>query len=379
MPWEPEVLEVIMLKKHLALFGFIIFANITLLLSETINNIQIGRNLCVDEAQNIYTHNDSYSIIKYSPKGKQLLIIGRRGEGPGDIKNIGWFDINPKDKMLYVTERVDGNRRISIFSTDTGKYIDNWKFEFDWHNWEGIQLIQFDHLGNVYIEVAKSSWRWYKSFKIGSLEKAVFKYSCNGKKLKEFYRLESDFMAERPGKGNITIPYCNYLFWKVDSNHVVIRENAKSYISVFNLKGKLIKEIKLPIEKIRITGKDLDMWENNQRSVPFIKKGIAEGWFDIKFWRRNLPFPKYKNLSGYQMFFDSKGFLYSYKFSDESEKENIWLRIDITTGKNSIINFPIERRLRCIKYGYFYFSIYDEEEPMLLKIEESSIIDKDAR
>jgi hypothetical protein len=127
----------------------------------------------------------------------------------------------------------------------------------------------------------------------------------------------------------------------------------------------------LPIDQIRFTDKDLDKWENNLRSNPSIKTGVKEGWFDIKFWRKNLPFPKYKNLSGYQMFFDSMGFLYSYKFKDQEEKANIWLKIDITTGENTIIDFPINHRLICVKDGYFYFSIYneeDEQEQIVLKI-----------
>jgi hypothetical protein len=103
-----------MADKRLILIGFIIFIAVALWPSEIIKDIHIGRNLCIDDEQNIYTHYDSYSIIKYSPQGKQLLIIGRRGEGPGDIKRIGWFEINPKDSMLYVTELFNGNRRVSI-------------------------------------------------------------------------------------------------------------------------------------------------------------------------------------------------------------------------------------------------------------------------
>jgi hypothetical protein len=238
---------------------------------------------------------------------------------------------------------------------------------------EGIPYIQFDHLGNVYIEAVKSVWRQHKSFRIGALEKAVFKYSHSGKKLKEIYRLKSDFMAEKPGKGNITIPYCNYLYWKVYKEFVFIRENSNAYLSVFDLNGQPIKEIQLPFEKIRLTNKDLDDWEKELLSIPFIRKGTKQGWFDIKFWRRNLPFPKYKSLSGYPMFFDSKGFLYSYKFSKDSKKENIWAKINIATGKNRTITFPPNYRLRCIKSGYFYFSIKnkEDEEPMVLKIAEN--------
>ncbi|UCH96950.1 MAG: hypothetical protein JSV88_08900 [Candidatus Aminicenantes bacterium] len=370
-------LEAGMLKMRLISFGFIIFISIALWPSEVLKNVKAGRYFCVDNDQNIYTHNDSYSVIKYSSKGKPLLIIGRKGEGPGDIKRIGWFEINPKGSMLYVTENVNGNRRISIFSTVNGQYIDNWKFEFDWNKWEGIPNIQFDQQGYVYITPYRSVWRRYKSFSIGAIEKAIIKYSYSGKKLQEIYRMKSDFMAQKPGKGNVTIPYCDYLLWKINNNLIFIKENYKSHISVFDLNGRLIKEIKLPIEKIRLTDKDLDDWENRILSDPVFRQGVKQGWFDLKFWRRNLPFPSYKNLSGSNMYFDSKGYLYSYKFSNDRTKENKWFKIDINTGKNKVIDFPPGYRLRCIKDKYFYFSIINEEDeddvPKILKIEEDSI------
>jgi hypothetical protein len=368
-----------MLNKGVIFFGYILLITISLCYSEIIKDIRIGRNIIVDDEQNIYTHYDYYSIIKYSPQGKKLLIIGRRGEGPGDIKRIGWFDINPKDSMLYITEAFNGNRRVSIFSPVTGKYIDNWKFEFNWNEWECIPYIQFDNLGNVYIETIKTVWRRYKTYRIGALERAIFKYSYSGEKRKEFYRLKSDFMAEQRGKGNVTMPHCNYLYWSIHDKFLFTRENSKAHISVFDLKGKLVKEIPLPFSIEKFTTKDIDIWEQRIRSDPRLKKGISEGWFDIKFWRRNLQFPKIKSIFGDRMFFDSKGFLYSYKITAESEKVNTWLKTNITSNKSSIINFPVSHRLVCIKNGYCYFSIRpdnDENYPSLLKIEENSIINE---
>jgi hypothetical protein len=366
-----------MVYKRVILIGFIIFIAFALWPSEIIKDILIGRNLCIDDEQNIYTHYDSYSIIKYSPQGKQLLIIGRRGEGPGDIKRIGWFEINPKDSMLYVTELFNGNRRISIFSPVTGKYIDNWKFDFNWNEWECVPYIQFDQFGNVYIEAIKTIWRQYKSFKIGAHERVVIKYSYAGKKQKEFYRLKSDFEVEQNGKGNATIPQCNYLYWKIHENFLFIRENSKTHIIVFDLNGKLIKEIQLPFLREKFTSKDIDKWEQVIRSDIELRQGISEGWWDIKFWRKNLPFPKYKSFFGGRMHFDSKGNVYSYRIIPEAEKVNTWVKTNISSGKSSIINFP--HRLYASKDGYFYFIINpgnDDDYPSLLKVEENSIINE---
>ncbi len=362
------------LKKGIILFVCIVLISATLRSSEIILNIWAGKNLLINEKQYIYSHFNQYSIMKYSPEGNQVLKIGRKGEGPGDIKRIGWFAINPKNKMIYVTEIVNGNRRVSIFSPDDGKYIDNWKFDFNWNEWGGIPCIQFDHMGNIYIEVVRSIWRRHKSFSIGALEKAILKYSDSGIKIKELYRLKSDFMAEKSGKGNITIPYCNYLYWKIDKDRIVIRENLKPYISVFDLNGVLIKMLKLPFKQEKLTNKDLDEWERGLLSYPNIKIGISEGWFAVKFWRKNLPFPKFKGICGGELFFDSDGCVYSLKCPGEGDKEKKWAKINMSSWGIDLIDFPYHYKLKCIKDNYFYFKTLNEnDEYILVKIDKESI------
>jgi len=365
-----------MLKKNIFILLSVMLSSLLLGSSKNILNISTGREVFVDEKQNIYSHYGLYSIIKYSPKGKEVMRIGRKGEGPGDIKRIGWFAVNPLNKLLYVTEIRNGNRRVSMFSTDSGKYINNWKVDLNWNKWDGIPCIQFDYLGNVYIEVVRSIWRPYKSFSLGKLEKVVIKYSASGKKLKEFYRLKSDFMAEKRGKGQITIPYINYLYWKIDKDRFVIRENLKPFIYVFNLDGVLVKTLKLPFKKKLVTNEDLDNWEKGLKLYPNIKRGILEGWFDIKFWRKSLPFPKYKSICGGQLFFDSDGYLYSKKVSTGSNKKNIWAKIDINSEKIKLINFP-KYRLKFIKNNYFFFkTVNKNDEEIIVKIKKELIKSK---
>ena len=363
-----------MSKFKTILFLFLILSSFLLRSSEVILNIWAGREFLVYEKQYIYSHYSQYSVMKYSLEGEKILEIGRRGEGPGDIKRIGWFAINPLNKLLYVTEMANGNRRVSMFSTSDGKYIDNWKFDFDWNKWEGIPNIQFDHHGNVYLETVRSVWRRHKSFSMGALEKVIFKYSPDGKNIKELYRLKSDFMAEKPGKGNITIPFCNYLYWRIDKERLIIRENLKPFIYVYDLNGVLVKTIKLPFKEQPFTEKDLDAWEKRLKSYPDIKKGIEEGWFDVKFWRKNLPHPEHKNISGEEMFFDSDGILYSKKHTEDQDKENIWAGIDIDSGKMELINFPANYKLKSINDNYFYFkTLNDDDEYIIVKIKKESI------
>ena len=46
----------------------------------------------MDSKGNTYSDYGNHQISKYSPEGKLLVRFGRKGEGPGDIKRLGWFD-----------------------------------------------------------------------------------------------------------------------------------------------------------------------------------------------------------------------------------------------------------------------------------------------
>jgi len=73
-----------------------------------------------DEEGNFYvTDSDKKRIQKYNTEGKYLLTIGRKGQGPGEFRNllVARFD---KDGHIYVTDIA--NRRISFFDTN-GKYL----------------------------------------------------------------------------------------------------------------------------------------------------------------------------------------------------------------------------------------------------------------
>ena len=73
-----------------------------------------------DEDGNFYvSDSDNNRILKYDAKGKYLLTIGRKGQGPGEFQSLSVprFD---KDKNLYVADPI--NNRISFFDKN-GKYL----------------------------------------------------------------------------------------------------------------------------------------------------------------------------------------------------------------------------------------------------------------
>ncbi|MCP4149150.1 MAG: hypothetical protein GY757_15495 [bacterium] len=320
-----------------------------------LDDVILGRNFVVDNDGNIYIDRGSYTIIKYSPEGKRILRFGRKGEGPGDIKRLGCFAINPVDSNLYITEFLGGNRWISKFSKN-GTFIGLWNFEFEWDKWEGLSFITFDSKGNTYFEATKYEPRRHKSFSIGKSVRHIFKYSPSGKKIKKVYRFEADFYADKGGKGNITIPFGNYLYWIVYKDYIIVRENCSTFISMFDLDGILVKKIVLPFKQEKVTSADIDEWENKLKSNPGLKKSIAAGIMDLKFWKKSLPFPKTKPMSGSQLLVDSSGYLFSKKFSPRGNRTNTWAKIDLKTWKITVVNGPPGRRLHCIEGQYFYYS-----------------------
>ncbi len=337
--------------------------------STEIQDIVIGRNLVVDDSYNFFSDTSRYQIAKYNSNGQELFKIGQRGEGPGDIKRLGWFAINPKDSLLYVTELANGNKRISVFSPLNGKFVRLWPCKLQWEKWDAISQIQFDNQGNIYLQTEKSDWRPLKNFTIGTVERVIIKFDIQGNKIKEMYRLKSEFMAQLAGKGNITIPYSNYLTWGISGDRLFVREHYGQHIKILSLEGNLLEKISLPFPKKKITTEDIDDWQKRVSGNPSIKQGIQEGWFDLKFWRKNLPFPKFKWVSGGLLFFGPNGEIYSQKATGYgNKKKNIWAMISPSLNKIIVHSFPGRHKLRYLKNNYFYFTTKNEEGETILRI-----------
>lgn len=337
----------------------------------------LGRVFQVDNEGNFLVSAGNHAIAKYSPNGEFLLKMGQKGEGPGDIKRLGWFALHPKSNLIYVTESFGGSKWISTFSRE-GKFLGHWKCELDWPKYDGLACINFDSNGNVYIETTKSRYERYKDFSLGKVENHLLKFSPEGKRLKKIHTFIADFNATKGGKGNITIPFTNYLYWTVFNDKIIVRENHDDFISIYDSDGNLVKKIPLPFKKEKVSDIDLDEWEAKLRSVQWVKKGIAEGWFDLKYWRKRLPFPEYKPVSGSLMFVDSHGFLYSSKHPGYNLMENRWAKIDLASGDVEVVQLkPGEKIIAIWKDDFFIKRTDDDEEPIVIKINEKNVFKKE--
>lgn len=333
-----------------------------------------GRLFEVDKYGNMYTNEGNHKICKYSPDGNLLVKMGRKGEGPGDIKRLGFFTIHPVTNIVYVTEYTNGNKWISKFSPG-GKFLGTWNCDLDWKKWSGLSFIAIDSKKYVYVTAFKLTVRRCKDFRIGSKEISLLKFSPGGKQLKEIHKFRSDSYAEKFRKGNITLPFLNVFRWALYKDMIIIQETQNCFLSVLDTEGNFIKKIPLPFKKEKVTDEDKDRWIKYLKSFDEIRKGLARGYIDLKYWRKYMPFPEFKPI-GYGMLIDPDGYIYIRKFVEYGTKEDIWVRIDISGGEHSILK---------IDKGYFYFrenfvfvSEYDEEEGeyVIIKVGKDEFLNK---
>lgn len=366
-----------MKKKYRLLIIMLLFLSVFSLPEEIFKDILPGRGLLFDRQGNMYMDFNTTSIYCYSPTGKLMCKIGQKGEGPGDIKSLGWFALHPQGNIIYVTEFVNGNKWISMFSTE-GKFLGEWKCEIDRQKYGGLTAIKFDSKGNVFIQTYKLSFKPYKDFLLGTIENILLKLSPQGKIVKELYKFTTDFNAEKGGKGNITIPFHNYLFWTLNDDKLYIRENHADHINVFDVEGKRLKSIPLPFKREKVKKKDLEEWEEWLKATPWVRQGIAAGWFDLNYWKERLPFPKLKPVSGSFMFHDSKGNLYSQKYEGHQQMFNRWAKINVINNETKILEFKPGEVLLGIWENYFFFARYDQDgDYIIVKFDEKEMFKKE--
>jgi len=113
--YEINVPEV-MCKKDIFIGVDYIFNNESLNYPSKIKQVPSTGEIIVLDTKNV-------CIYVFSPEGKFIHSISRIGQGPGDILNPWYFNVDVNGD-IYVYER--GNRRISIFSKE-GKFYDSFR------------------------------------------------------------------------------------------------------------------------------------------------------------------------------------------------------------------------------------------------------------
>jgi len=94
-------------------------------------------------------------VYIFNKEGKYIRKIGSPGQGPGDLLGARYFNIT-KDGEIYIYE--DINVRFSIFSTNTGKYINSFRKDissgiFNFIFYQSDKILSFENGSGYYITV----------------------------------------------------------------------------------------------------------------------------------------------------------------------------------------------------------------------------------
>jgi len=294
----------------------------------------------LDEKDNIYLlDSNRHKIISFDKNGKFRFEFGRKGEGPGDLKNPKDFFVS--NKNIFVL----GYRIIHFFSND-GSFKKN--------------VIMNSYINNFFVS-KNNIILSYSIFNRNTKEVAIGSFDLFGgekKELKKYFF--ENIVTKRSGKRNIyyQIPHSfkfSLCFSRINNSKIVFGFSDDYSLFILNSDGKIILNIKKVVGKIPITSKT-----KKKVTDRLIKK--------LKSWSGNI-IKRSLQLPDYYPFFseiisDEKERLYVLNVQkDESLNEKY---IYDVFNKNGIYihKIVLSKRPEVIRNGYLYFTDYDE---MVLK------------
>lgn len=216
----------------------------------------------VDSEGNIFFGNDRPQenyILKFDRNGNFVTAFGRRGQGPGELREPLFPVITNQDEVLIMDE---GKRKLFIF-TKEGDFIKSIP-----QDTATVALFSLEN-GN-YLRVS-AFYDYPDDFLPYVL---LFSLSSSGfKEIKELDRITLTYIMR--GKEKAITPG---FFWSVTKTNVYFGNEERGYeINVFDLEGNLVRKIKKDYRKVRIPDE-------------YIKEkteGMREGW------RQRYYFPEY--------------------------------------------------------------------------------------
>lgn len=313
-------------------------------------------NPVIDSEGNFIAKGDEHHLEMFSKSGELIRKIGRPGEGPGDIKRLSWFAVEPISNNIYITEFFGGNRRISIFDK-TGDYAGHLVPGLDFDIWGALSGIDFDSKGNLYVQASRVKAIQKQNYRISQMENSIFRFDSNGKNKMKVYSMVYNQSVDTH-IGNFTIPFNNYLYWAVCNNMLIVREHSDKYLQVLDLGGKIIKNIDLPFEAEKVTEEDIESWLNT------MKRWRAD--LDLNMLRDLVPIPEYKPISGYMIVSDGKYTVLSQRYD-----RNEYAVIDLKKYKVTKV-IETEHRIISLTDDKIYFIRTDDLGNDIIMIESRS-------
>ncbi|MEW5899978.1 MAG: 6-bladed beta-propeller [Acidobacteriota bacterium] len=194
---------------------------------------QIGE-IAVDDEERIYVSDWKESWIKvFDKSGTFLMIIGKKGQGPGEFEQISGIQITPQNELVGLDSR---SRRLSFFSPNG-------------------QLIQSRSIGEIQALDIKINSRGNFVARSVTLDPqtalAVTElkiYSANSSPLAKVAATDPQ---------DVFTPFLPFLVWElVDNDTILCGLNKKYEFSVYDSEGKVTKVISRDYDPVRISDEE---------------------------------------------------------------------------------------------------------------------------
>jgi hypothetical protein len=232
-------------------------------------------------------------IQKYSPEGKYLLTIGRRGLGPGEFRSLSVVRFD-KDDNLYICDVT--RRRIHFFSKE-GEFLKQTKMPGPSENLhinsKGLMVAE------KYEEVlADNSLTMFTTIELLNEELTP---------LTELYKIKREAPVrgmDLSSKIHILAGMANLIVYQPQEILTLARNDfiyfgypEKYEINIFSPEGKLVKKITRDYEPVAVSKKDMKNFEeeiSQEEGLNRAPKDLLKKLFQL------IKYPKYK--PAYQSF-----------------------------------------------------------------------------
>ncbi len=244
--------------------------------------------LCSDSEKNLFVLDiNEHHILKFDDKFNLIKVIGKRGQGPGELNFPSCISTTINDNILVYDS---GNRRLSLFDNE-GQIIKTINVIYLFDKLESIIDFKTDKQGHIYIQTM-----------------IVKMQNINMGTILRIYQFDSDFgnkeliiekkiydrkivMQGNTGR-NIPQPYHSKIYWDVNPSDEIIIGNSEDYtLKYYSSDLKLMKTIKHQAKRQIVTDNDKTKFYN---SIFRTSKGQQPNKNSRDLQKDKTIFPKYK-------------------------------------------------------------------------------------
>jgi len=265
----------------------------------------------VDQNETIYITDSQDQVIKvFDTNGKCIRTIGRKGEGPGEFRSIGYQIFLPDGRLLVIDFSA---RRTSIFES-SGEFLES-------HQW-------FNRLSRLHFATDSSYIITEYTFEgdnpLEGRRLFIKEYDFKGNEIRsfgEFVPPEMKVHAERNIAIAIGVPHSPQSIFAIDQTQQYLYHclNNNYIIEVFDKTGEVFRKIDRPYEPVPFTSKD---------AKEFLARYEKSRNENIRKMAKQMPMPRIKTITP-RMIVDDLGNLWVETHEQKEEEDRTFTAYDI--------------------------------------------------